>query len=567
MNKYWIYGAGYNSKRYIERLKDFLQIEYILDSAQDKKDTFIDGIKVIDPSMIKTSLFCGQKIINTVTNPKYLDEIHEILKEYGLKKKVDYIDAYEIVKIFPIPSGMTSGVLEEIEGYEWSKGIDNKSRLLKKASEQRIFRVIKPEFCDRYKSILEVCNENNLFDEYIIKTKIFNGIPKLNEYLVLEHEFIKVVTYNYEWSPKMIKDSIFFTLDLIKKLTETDLGLEDGHALNVSFYKGKFVLVDFGALTDMITKPYVLIDLLNTHIIPFMYIIKGKYSKAYMCMKNADIVFSIADIKGYLNEIELYELSKLYDLAVFSTSKQGIIHFIDTTVEFLNNMNLIDFDTRWKGYQNDEWNWSENKEMWSVKMNSVIDSLTKLKPNSIIDLAGNMGWYGSYLSSQVDYAIVADYDFVCVDYLWEKISEENMENVIPVYMSLCNPSLDYYKDYPIGKCGIEPWRKNAYVRFKSDVVIALAIIHHLVFAQQLSFEEIISQFSLFTNRYLIIEFVDQADRYITDFLKDGFEWYTRENFELEIKRKYRILDIKRSTPCETRWIYICEKLPNNAILN
>ena len=223
-------------------------------------------------------------------------------------------------------------------------------------------------------------------------------------------------------------------------------------------------------------------------------------------------------------------------------------------------MDLINFDTRWKGYQNDEWNWSENKKLWSTKMHSVIDALIKLKPHTIIDLAGNMGWYGSYLNSQVEYAIVADYDPMCIDYLWEKINDEHMKNVIPVYMSLCNPTLDYYKDYPIAQCGIEPWRKNAYVRFKSDVVIALAIIHHLVFAQQLSFEEIICQLSLFSNKYLIIEFVDQTDRYITDFLKDGFEWYTKENFEAQLKQKYRVLDIKGSTPCETRWIYICEKI-------
>ncbi len=338
------------------------------------------------------------------------------------------------------------------------------------------------------------------------------------------------------------------------------MGLEDGHALNVTIHKGNFVLLDFGALTDTLTGPSVLIEVLNTHIIPFIYVMKGKYDKAYMCMKNADIVFTITDIKGYLNKTELYALNTLYDLAAFSTHKQEVINFIDKTVEFLSNVDLINFDTRWKGYQNDEWNWSENKKLWSTKMHSVIDALIKLKPHTIIDLAGNMGWYGSYLNSQVEYAIVADYDPMCIDYLWEKINDEHMKNVIPVYMSLCNPTLDYYKDYPIAQCGIEPWRKNAYVRFKSDVVIALAIIHHLVFAQQLSFEEIICQLSLFSNKYLIIEFVDQTDRYITDFLKDGFEWYTKENFEAQLKQKYRVLDIKGSTPCETRWIYICEKI-------
>lgn len=124
-----------------------------------------------------------------------------------------------------------------------------------------------------------------MFDNYIIKTNVFNGIQELDKYLVLEHEFINPVTYNYEWSPKMIKHSIFFTLDLIKKLTEVGLGLEDGHALNVTIHKGNFVLLDFGALTDTLTGPSVLIEVLNTHIIPFIYVMKGKYDKAYMCMK------------------------------------------------------------------------------------------------------------------------------------------------------------------------------------------------------------------------------------------------------------------------------------------
>ena len=104
---------------------------------------------------------------------------------------------------------------------------------------------------------------------------------------------------------------------------------------------------------------------------------KGKYDKAYMCMKNADIVFTITDIKGYLNKTELYALNTLYDLAAFSTHKQEVINFIDKTVEFLSNVDLINFDTRWKGYQNDEWNWSENKKLWSTKMHSVIDALIR----------------------------------------------------------------------------------------------------------------------------------------------------------------------------------------------
>ena len=84
----------------------------------------------------------------------------------------------------------------------------------------------------------------------------------------------------------------------------------------------------------------------------------------------------------------------------------------------------------------------------------------------------------------------------------------------------------------------------------------MAIVHHLAFAQQLSFTEIINQISVFTTKYLIIEFIEQTDQYIWDFRKEGFEWYTKDNFEKELKRKYKILEIKRSTPSESRYIYL-----------
>ena len=56
-------------------------------------------------------------------------------------------------------------------------------------------------------------------------------------------------------------------------------------------------------------------------------------------------------------------------------------------------------------------------------------------------------------------------------------------------------------------------------RFKSELVLALAIIHHLAFGQQLTFKEIIEQISLYTKKYLIIEFVDQKMYILIIFLR------------------------------------------------
>ena len=58
----------------------------------------------------------------------------------------------------------------------------------------------------------------------------------------------------------------------------------------------------------------------------------------------------------------------------------------------------------------------------------------------------------------------------------------------------------------------------------------------------------------------MVEYVDKTDKYIEYFKKDGFEWYTRENFEKAVSKRYTIMKILDSSPAETRKIYLCKKI-------
>ncbi len=555
MKKYWIYGAGKNAEKYVRVLKQMIDIEYIIDKDCKKHGLRICGVKIVSPEVLVNNSD-EKKIIVSVNNPRIIDEVYKQLDSFGYKRDYDYINAEKLVNIFPIVSGTIVGYRTPISGYIWGKGIDYKSRLIKRINEEKIYRVIYKGFEDRYEDIIAKCKKYKLFSEGIVKTEVTDEIHELNDYLVLQHEFIKPISYCYEWAPETFKDSVFHVLNFIKRLTNYNLGIDDGHALNLTIHNGKFKLVDFGALCNHITEPGVFIEILNTQVLPYILMCKNEIEKAYMHLKNADINFSPQDIEGYLTEGEFQGLKDLYGKAIDCVSENHIISFIEATKTYLNEISIIEEETRWKGYQNDEWEWSSDKQKWSEKMTSVINLLEEIKPKTIIDLAGNMGWYGSYLREKVEYSIISDLDTSCVGYLWKKIQNEHFDNVIPIYMSLCTPSAAYYKDYPITSNCIQPWRESAEKRFKCDVAIALAIVHHLAFAQQLSFEEIINQISTFTKKYLIIEFIEQTDQYIWDFRKEGFEWYSKENFEKELKRKYSIMEVKKSTPSESRYIYM-----------
>ena len=90
------------------------------------------------------------------------------------------------------------------------------------------------------------------------------------------------------------------------------LAISDGHALNATLSDGKFIFIDFGAVKAGITKGSVLIEFLNTHIIPLILMNKKQVNKAYLFLKNPGIEYTQEDIWGYLSESEQRELKELY---------------------------------------------------------------------------------------------------------------------------------------------------------------------------------------------------------------------------------------------------------------
>lgn len=557
---YLIYGAGNNLGSLIRKMRGIYNIDYILDGDVGKQNTTVMGIPIVAPSYLESEEYQGQRIIISVTNENALTEIESYLRRIDLIEGKNF---FKVSKLFSLNSAMpghVSGHLELPGQLESIKSFDSASRLIVKKDEKRIIRAVNSTAAKQYKSVYDICADNGLFDDCIVKTSVVENEWKLPYALLLEHEYIEPVSYCFEWAPNMYKEYVKFMLHTFESLSKVGLGLDDGHALNATISGGKFVFLDFGAIKQGVTLARTLLEFLNTHIIPLVLLEKGQVDKAYMFMKHMGIEFTKVDIEGYLTLKEREMINGLYDLAISVCEQSEISSFVNAVSEFISVLESTKLATIWEGYQNDEWEWSGDKSKWSAKMLNVMHMMEKVNPSTVIDLAGNMGWYGSYLHKQMEHAVIVDMDYNCIDYLWKKVQSESMENVIPIYMSLCAPTLDYYRDDMIGKSGIVPWRNNAMTRFKSEMVIALAIVHHLAFSQQLTFDEIIVQMDAFSTKYLIIEFIEQTDRYITNFLKNGFEWYTQENFEMALKKKYEIMEVMASTPGETRTVYLCKKL-------
>src|SRR5690606_38326807 len=117
-------------------------------------------------------------------------------------------------------------------------------------------------------------------------------------------------------------------------------------------------------------------------------------------------------------------------------------------------------------------------ESLTDRIETIINKISKLYPTSILDLAGNQGLISSLIYERSLYpkprVITTDYDENAIDFGYNKALEKNET----VNFALINCILSGQRDTTV------------YERYASDIVLALAITHHLILGQGYTLEYI-----------------------------------------------------------------------------
>jgi hypothetical protein len=557
--KYIIFGAGKNAMPLISQLEgQGHEIITITDNDPNKWGSFVGDYKVISPEQIPEVDGLTSKIIISVGSIRIYEEIATQLTERGFVAGRDFNK--DLVSIIGDIPGRVSGEIELPSGFKACKSFDEASQLALMQDGKRIFRMVFGGNEEKYLQVLERCKTAGLLGEWVVRTERIENEWKLPCALLLEHQYIEPITYCYEWTPKMFEQYVLYMLSFMEKLNAASLSLADGHHLNATVHDGHFLFLDFGAIATGFMQSDVAIEFLDCHFIPLVLMKRGQINKGYACLKNSGIRYSLEDVQGYLRTDEIHDFMALISCALRINHKEDVSVFLQKCRAFLEHFKDYTLVTSWDGYQDDEWKLSEKKESWTAKMSNVMKWIEEIQPNTILDVAGNMGWYGSYYHDRIQYSIIMDMDENCLDFVWHQASCGDYKNVVPVYMSFCTPSLSYYRDMPIDESlGVMPWIGGARRRLRTDLVLALAIVHHLAFRWQMTFDEIVKQLKAFSQKYVIVEFVDKQDVYLSDFRTERFDWYTKDNFEKALRRNFEIVDCAPSIPAESRTLYLCKK--------
>lgn len=119
----------------------------------------------------------------------------------------------------------------------------------------------------------------------------------------------------------------------------------------------------------------------------------------------------------------------------------------------------------------------------SVKEAFVRRVASERRRRLVWDLGANDGHYSRLVSGQADTVVAIDGDHLVMDRLYQRLRSDGPGNVLPLVVDLADPSPD------LGWRGRE--RRSLEGRGKPDLVLALAVVHHLVVGSSLPLAEVL----------------------------------------------------------------------------
>lgn len=380
---------------------------------------------------------------------------------------------------------------------------------------------------------------------------------------------IPFISYPYEWSFSQYKDAALATLEIEMQALEMGMTLKDASVYNIQLLDGHPLLID--TLSFEIYEegsPWVAYRQFCQHFLAPLSLMAHTDIRLQQLMRvyidgiPLDLASSLLPGKTHFNmglELHIHRHaasqkkyagkgydSKLKEAKINKLSFQGLIDSLQGTIKGLNWEGA---GTEWGDYY-DATNYTP--EAFEHKRALVGQFITEAKPKTVWDLGANNGVFSRIASEKGIITVSSDIDPVAVEKNYIQSVKGNEKNLLPLLIDLTNPSPGI---------GWENSERASFIeRAPVDLVMALALIHHLAISNNLPVDHIADFFAKLGD-WLIIEFVPKEDSQVQRLLssrKDIFAGYDETHFESSFQRKFKL--IRKETVLGTkRTIYLFKR--------
>jgi len=456
--------------------------------------------------------------------------------------------------------------------------------------DQKLYRAITKEYTPLYQRLFEEGIISKLIEQKIlIDTKITD--LQLSGYkLVLEHRTIPFITYPHEWCDLMFKDATLLHIDLLIELNKYSLTISDAGSLNILFDGAKPVFVDFCSIVPVGEKrrwpgsTYERFEYTFIHPLMIMSRNYGRLARSFL----QDTYYVSTD--QLRREIEVFSETSTPQLklsiwkdAVFqflrkntpsiirSFAKKQFLYFQEKTViknestryqlfsalkSKINNISLPDPIIQPKKCYDTFYASLKPSQKWTDKQKNIYQILQDYKPNSVLDIDCDRGWYAQLAASCGSKVVAFDHHEACIKQLYLTAQKNNFY-ILPLVLDIASQTFDFSNEY----------FSSIYKRLNCELVFALNICFTLFFDRHIDLDKILNRILRLSQKWVLIEYISKDDLYKFIPPEDSCtedhwmvnHWYSLEEFVAILETKYNLKVTTFSSYPEARTLLLCKK--------
>ena len=389
--------------------------------------------------------------------------------------------------------------------------------------------------------------------------------PEPGAVAVIQPDEIGFISHPFEWSFSQLKDAALLTLRSQSMAGERGMTLRDASAYNVQFRDGKAVLIDTlsfeRAAGDQPWKPYR--QFCENFLAPLALMAHrdgrlGQLLRTWVDGVPLDLASELLPRRtrflspGLAAHVHLHARAQRQHagestpdgatapraVTMSETRRLALLDHLRRTVEGLK---LPAQGTVWADYA-DQTSYSEagttSKE---ALVRRQLEAVAAEGGRRAWDIGANTGRYSAIAADAGFWVLALDIDWAAVERHYLALRATGERRIMPLLADIAEPSPG------IGWANAE--RAPLIDRSNADVVIALALVHHLAIGRNVPLP-MISRLMARLSPHLIIEWVPKSDRMVERLLaarEDVFADYSPEGFRAAFRTDFEIVE---ETPIE-----------------
>ena len=397
--------------------------------------------------------------------------------------------------------------------------------------------------------------------------------------LWLEHPRIDPITYPWEWTPAQWRAAADLTLRIAQKAIASGWTLKDATPLNILFEGPKPILVD--VLSFERRDPHASVWLaygqfVRTFLFPLMAAKHLSWPLQATLFRRDG--YEPEQLYRALPFLQRFNPS-LFDVVTLATllerpgrarqaprkppsaaSPELATHILMKRIARLAKQIRHTAEPRsrsqWSEYTQTATHYQPAEAEDKREFIKIV--LQRCRPMRVLDLGANTGTFSLMAADGGAEVVAIDVDAAALEVLW-RVADGERRAITTVLANIARPTP------AAGWLNREHFSLLERLTGRFDMVLMLALIHHLILREQLPLAHIGDLCASLTRRWLVLEWVPPSDPMYKEWLRGRDELYghfTESDLLQAIARHFEVSD--RCALANGRIVLLLERIPQNA---